>query len=145
MSRRVGAQAVWIVAALMAAPGCRGRTQPVVDQGDSEERLNVISNPSMYLDTSGFDFDNEASDYEQLLAMTVWNKSRFAVGGLEGEVGWLDDEGRSIGSSPFALDGAVPAHGSRTFSISDGSMRSGTLRGGALRVAITFKRVKLEE
>jgi hypothetical protein len=145
MGCRVGGQAVWIVAVLVAAPACRGRAQPAVDQGESEERLNVISNPSMYLDTSGFDFDNEASDYEQLLAMTVWNKSRFAVRGLEGDVGWLDDEGRNIGSSPFALEGEVPAHGSRTFSISDGSMTSGTLRGGALKVAITFRRVKLDE
>lgn len=125
-----------------AAAGCK--TQPAVDPEEAQERLNVITNPSMYLDTSDLDFDNDATDYEQLLAMTVLNKSRFAVHGLEGDVGWFDDEGHRLGSSPFTLAGSIPAHGSVAFSTSDGSMTTGTLRGGALRVAITFTHVKVD-
>lgn len=132
----------WLVAALLAAQGCRGRAQP---GADSQERLNLITNPSMYLDTDGFGFDDEASDYEQLMAMTVWNKSRLAVQGLEGDVIWLDDEGHRLGSSRFALAGSVPALGSRSFSIADGTMTSGTLRGGALRVTITFTHVDVTD
>jgi hypothetical protein len=124
------------------AVGCK--TQPAADPEESQERLNVITNPSMYLDTSELDFDNDATDYEQLLAMTVLNKSRFAVHGLEGDVGWFDDEGHRLGSSPFTLAGSIPPHGSVAFSTSDGSMTTGTLRGGALRVAITFTRVKVD-
>ena len=154
MSGRAGQYAVRIVAAVLSAlatvplaivPGCKGQPQRAVDQGASQERLNVISNPSMYLDTGGFDFDNDASDYEQLLAVTVWNKSPFAVHGLEGDVNWFDDEGRRLGSSRFALTGSVPGHGSRTFSTADGSMTSGTLSGGALTVAIAFTHVNVDE
>jgi hypothetical protein len=153
MGRRARGHAVWAAAAIIAVPiasapiaaGCKARAEPTIDPEESQERLNVISNPSMYLDTSGLDFDNDASDYEQLLAMTVWNKSRFAVHGLEGDVGWFDDEGHRLGSSPFTLTGPVAAHSSAAFSISDGSMTSGTLRGGALRVAITFTHVKVDE
>ena len=105
----------------------------------------MLTNPSLYLDTSGFAFDEEASDYEQLLGMTVWNKSRFSVHGLEGDVVWLDDDGKRIGTSRFALNGTVPARGSRTFSLADGSMTSGTLNGGALRVSISFTRVNVGE
>jgi hypothetical protein len=134
-----------IAVAAIVAPACRSRAQPAMDQEESQERLNVISNPSMYLDTGGFIFENEVSDYEQLLAMTVWNKSRFNVHGLEGDVHWLDDDGQRIGSSRFALDGAVPAHGSKAFSISDGTMTSATLRGGAMRVSIVFTRVNVAD
>src|SRR5580698_602196 len=91
----------WLAAALLAAQGCRGRAQP---GADSQERLNLITNPSMYLDTDGFGFD---------------------------------DEGHRLGSSRFALSGSVPALGSRSFRVADGTMTSGTLRGGALRVTIT--------
>ncbi len=97
----------------------------------------------MYLDTGGYTFDDEASDHEQLLGMTVWNKSRLAVQGLEGDVFWLDDEGHRIGSSRFSLEGSVPAHGSQRFSIPEGTMTSGPLRGGALRVAIAFTHVNV--
>jgi hypothetical protein len=137
--------AVLIALAAMVAPACKGRAQPALDQEESQERLNVISNPSVYLDTGGFAFDDEADDQEQLLAMTVWNKSRFSVRGLEGDVIWLDDDGKRIGSSRFGLEGAVPAHGSTTFSVSEGTMTSGPLRGGAMRVSIVFTRVKVAD
>jgi|SRR5579859_263928 len=135
--------AVLIAVAAMAAPACRSRGQPALDPEESQERLNVISNPSMYLDTGGFEFDDEASDHEQLLAMTVWNKSRFPVHGLQGDVFWLDDDGQRIGSSRFALEGSVAAHGSNTFSVAEGTMTSGPLRGGAMRVSIAFTRVNV--
>lgn len=128
----------WLAAAVLAAQGCRGKALPAAD---SQERLNLITNPSMYLDTDGFVFDDEASDYEQLMGMTVWNKSRLAVQGLEGDVIWLDDEGHRLGSSRFALSGPVAALGSSAFSVAEGTMKSGTLRGGALRVTITFTHV----
>jgi hypothetical protein len=140
--RRARAHVGWLGAAALAALGCRGRAQPAVD---SQERLNLISNPSLYLDTDGFAFDNEASDYEQLMAMTVWNKSRLAVHGLEGDVIWLDDEGHRLGSSRFTLTGDVPALGSKSFSMADGTMSSGTLRGGALRVTIAFTHVDVAD
>jgi hypothetical protein len=153
MDARAKRCAVWLLAALVLAAlpslaGCKGskeKTEPAVDHAASQERLNVISNPSMYLDTGAFDFDNDATDYEQLLAMTVWNKSPFAVRGLEGDVNWFDEEGRRLGSSRFALTGSVPAHGSRTFSTADGSMTSGTLSGGALTVGIAFTHVNVDE
>jgi len=137
-----GRHAVLIAVAAMVAPACRGRG-PAVDQEESQERLNVISNPSAYLDTGGFAFDDEATDHEQLLTMTVWNKSRFPVHGLEGDVIWLDDDGKRIGSTRIGLEGSVPAHGSTTFSVSEGTMTSGSLRGGAMRVSIAFTRVKV--
>jgi hypothetical protein len=126
----------------LAVPGCKGHAHPT---GDPQERLNVISNPSMYLDTGGFTFDDEAKDHEQLLGMTVWNKSAFTVRGLEGDIFWLDDDGKRIGSSRFALTGSVPAHGSQTFSIPEGTMTSGSLRGGALRVSIAFTHVNVAD
>jgi hypothetical protein len=144
MHVRSGGYLVAIAAAALLAAGCRGQAQRA-DPSGSQERLNVISNPSMYLDTGGFAFDDEASDHEQLLGMTVWNKSGLTVRGLEGDVFWLDDDGRRIGSSHFALTGSVPAHGSQRFSIPEGTMTSGSLRGGALRVAIAFTHVNVTD
>jgi hypothetical protein len=135
--------AVLFASALVATSACRDRAQATAQPEDAQERLNVISNPSMYLDTGGFRFDDEASDHEQLLAMTVWNKSRFAVRGLEGDVFWLDDDGKRLGSSRFGLDGAVPAYGSRSFSVSEGTMTTRPLPGGAMRVSIVFTRVNV--
>jgi hypothetical protein len=141
MRVRGGEQRVWVVALALAASACRGQAQPTLDPAESQERLNVVSNPSIYLDTSEPIFDDEASDYEQLLGVTVLNKSGFPVHGLEGDIHWLDDDGQPIGSSRFSLAGSVPAHASSRFSVSDGTLTSGTLRGGALRVAITFTHV----
>jgi len=145
MGIRTTARAGWLVAAAFVTQGCRGHAQPGTDQADPQERLNVISNPSMYLDTGGFTFDDEASDYEELLAMTVTNKSHLAVHGLEGDVIWLDDEGHHLGATRFSLRGSVPSFGSTTFSTADGTMTSGPLRGGALRVTITFTHVDIGE
>lgn len=135
--------AVWIAAVLTVASGCRSQAQPAPGEAESQERLNLVSNPSMYLDTSEPTFDDDASAYEQLLGVTVLNKSRFPVRGLEGDVRWLDDTGQPIGTSRFSLSGSIPAHASKRFSLSDGTMTSTTLRGGALRVAITFTRVNI--
>ena len=145
MGIRTSARAGCLVAAAFVTQACRGNAQPGTDQADPQERLNVISNPSMYLDTGGFMFDNEASDFEKLLAMTVTNKSHFAVHGLEGDVIWLDDEGPRLGSSRFALTGSVPSFGAKTFAVAEGTMTSGPLRGGALRVTITFTHVDIGE
>jgi hypothetical protein len=149
MGIRTTAQAGWVAVAAFATslsvPACHGRPQPAADEVDPQERLNVISNPSMYLDTGNFAFDDEASDFEKLLAMSVTNKAHFAVHGLEGDVLWLDDDGRRLGSSRFALTGSVPAFGSKTFSTADGTMTSGSLRGGALKVTITFTHVEIGE
>jgi hypothetical protein len=145
MRMRDGARASLLLAVALAGGACRSQPQPSADPAESQERLNVITNPSMYLDTSGFVFDEEASDHEQLLAMTVLNKSAFPVRGLEGDVIWLDDDGHPIGKSRFMLSGSVPPHGNKAFSIADGTMTSGTLTGGALRVGITFTRVNLGE
>jgi hypothetical protein len=142
MHVRGGRHIVAIAATALVAAGCRGQTQPT---GESQERLNVLSNPSMYLDTGGYTFDDEASDHEELLGMTVWNKSGFTVRALEGDVFWLDEGGQRIGSTHFALTGSVPAHGSQTFSIPEGTMTSGPLRGGALRVAIAFTHVNVAD
>lgn len=141
---QVGSVAALPIAALLLGTlnACKGHAPPAAD---AQERLNLISNPSLYLDADQFMFDNEASDYEQLLAMTVWNKSRLPVHGLEGDVFWLDDEGHRLGSSRFALTGSVPPLGSRNFALADGSMTSGTLRGGALRVTIAFTHVDVGE
>jgi hypothetical protein len=130
-------------AALMAA-GCKGHGHGT-DPSEAQERLNLLSNPSIYLDTGGYTFDEEASDHEQLLGMTVWNKSRFAVRGLEGDVYWLDDNGQRIGASHFTLAGSVAAHGSQVFSIPEGTMTSGHLRGGAIRVVVAFTRVNVAD
>jgi hypothetical protein len=147
MGGKASGRAGWIVmtfvASVLSTAGCKGQSQPALDPEEAQERLNVISNPSMYLDTSGLEFDDDAIDYEQLLAMTVLNKSRFVVNALEGDIGWFDDEGHRLGSSRFTLSGPVAAHGSQTFSTSDGSLTSGKLNGGALSVAITFTHVKV--
>jgi hypothetical protein len=138
MNVRRGGYLFGIAAAALVAGGCRAK-----ETAASQERLNVLSNPSMYLDTSGLTFDDDASYHEQLLEMTVFNKSGVTVSGLEGDVVWLDDNGQRIGSSHFALKGTVPAHGSQRFSIAEGTMTSGPLRGGALRVVIAFSHVNV--
>jgi hypothetical protein len=140
---RVRYREAMAAAALMAA-GCRGHGQGT-DAAEAQERLNLLSNPSIYLDTGGYAFDEEASDHEQLLGMTVWNKSRFGVRALEGDIHWLDDEGQRIGASHFALTGSVAAHGSQVFSIPEGMMTSRPLRGGALRVVVVFTHVNVAD
>jgi hypothetical protein len=145
MGGGAGRRAKWIAAAAMAVLGCKGQAHPPADREGAQERLNLISNPALYLDTGEYQFDDEASDYEQLLSLTVTNKSRFAVHGLEGDVTWLDDDGQPIGTSHITAAGTVPAYDRKTFSTSDGSLTSGKLRGGALRVGVAFTKVSLGE
>jgi hypothetical protein len=143
---RRGGRRTWVAAAAVVAVavlGCKGQAPPPADREGDQERLNLLSNPALYLDTGEYQFDDDAADYEQLLALTVTNKSRFVVHGLEGDVTWLDEDGRPIGTSHITASGTIPAYDRRTFSTSDGTLTSGQLRGGALRVAVAFTKVSL--
>src|SRR5207245_79589 len=92
---------------LATASGCKSEAEKQKDAERAallEERLNVLTNPSLFLDASELKYDeaDAANDTWQLVRIVVQNRSRFAVRDLEGDVVWLDALSRRIGSSPFS-------------------------------------------
>ena len=111
-----------------------------------EERLNVLSNPSVFLDASDLVYDDDASAHDtwQLVAVTVYNRSHFTVRDLRGDITWLDEEGHHIGKSPIALNGFIPAESSNTFSIQASTLTSVAQSGAVVSASISFHRVTLD-
>lgn len=96
------------------------------------------------LETSGLQYYDKGiiNDYRQLTGITVLNKARYcAVRSAEGDVTWLDDQGRRYGSTPFTLRRSIPAGGTQRFSTADQTMTSGTLECSGRRAQISFTRV----
>ncbi len=86
------------------------------------------------------------NDYRQLVGVTVLNTSRYcSVRAAEGDVTWLDAQGRRLGSTPFKLDMSIPAGATQRFSTSAGTLTSGTLEGAGVDARITFTRVDVVE
>jgi hypothetical protein len=121
--------------------------------------LNLISNPSLYLQTYDREYSGEdagAGD-RQLTAVTVMNRSHFAVRDLQGDVVWLDGAEQRIGSTPFSLRGAIGAGTVRRFVIAgpvpagggDGTLASEKLHEAlpvqsVQAVTVAFTRVKVD-
>src|SRR4051812_12701530 len=124
MHRAIAALA--LLAALSACKGTQDKEAAAKIQL-GEERLNVLSNPSVFLDASDLVYDEDASAHDtwQLVAVTVYNKSHFTMRDLRGDITWLDDQGHHIGKSPIALNGFIPAESANSFSIQAGTLTSG--------------------
>jgi hypothetical protein len=147
------------VAALVsvAAAGCPGSGERG-DSSQAEERLNLISNPSLYLQTYDREYSGEDGGVgdRQLTAVTVMNRSHFAVRDLQGDVVWLDGAEQRIGSTPFSLRGTIGPGTVRRFMIAgpvpaggDGTLVSEKLHGAlpvqsVQTVTVAFTRVKVD-
>jgi hypothetical protein len=115
-------------------------------QALAEERLNLITNPSIYLDTSELKYlETGGEDAWQLVAVTVTNRSHFHVRDLEGDVTWIDEQGRRFAKTPFTMKGMVAAGNDNTFSLEAGTLTSGTQKGAVVSAAVAFTKVSLGE
>jgi hypothetical protein len=143
-----------VILGLVAGAACKGtpdgQGHPTDDPARAEERMNLLSNPSLYLSTSGREYDGldaaaapegETPSVHQLTEMAVYNSSRFAVRDLAGDVVWLDANDRRLGSSPFSLSGTIGPGQAKRFATSDGTMQSGKLNTGAASVQVVFTHV----
>jgi hypothetical protein len=135
----------WAVAlALAACAGCKGTPDPQ-EAARSEEKMNLLTNPGLYLPTGDREYIGEdAGDTDhQLTSMVVQNTSHFPVRELTGEVVWFDDQDKRLGTTPFTLRGSIEPGQSQRFATSDGTMQSGKLHGlvGAVQVVFTHVRV----
>jgi len=163
MNARRMRRVVLMVAALSAGTGCeylRGersdrdrpeRPAPILETAEQavrrmhrEECARMQSNPATLLETSGMQFYDEGiiNDYRQLTAVTVLNRSRYcAMRSARGDVVWYDALGNKLGSSPITLSRSIPAGGTGTFSMADGTLTSGTIQGSGAKAQILFTQV----
>jgi len=130
--------------ALLAA--CKGPPDPQ-ETARAEERMNLLTNPNLYLPTSDREYEGEDGGEvdHRLTSMIVRNTSHFAVGDLAGDVVWYGEQDQRLGSTPFSLVGSIPAGEARRFSTADATMQSGKLHGVAGAVQVVFAQVKLVE
>ncbi len=113
-----------------------------------EECTKLATQPNTLLETSDLRHYDKGiiNDYRQLVGVTVLNTSRYcSVRAAEGDVTWLDAQGRRLGSTPFKLDMSIPAGATQRFSTSAGTLTSGTLEGAGVDARITFTRVDVVE
>ncbi|TKD09152.1 hypothetical protein [Polyangium fumosum] len=112
-----------------------------------QAKLRILRDPSSVLvaDNLGYFDKGIINSYRQLVKMSVLNKSKYALGSIEGEVDWLDDNGHKVGSVPFTLKGSIPAGDTKWFSKDAGTLSNGTLQTNATRTRIRFTRVQLIE
>jgi hypothetical protein len=100
----------------LAAAGCKGEPQGAADLARAEERLNLVSNPTLYLqarvrDNRGTPPDDDGAPEERSVSVSVRNTSHFSVGDIDGEVVWLDESEHRLGATPFVLhDSLAPDH-----------------------------------
>ena len=85
------------------------------------------------------------NNYRQLTGITVLNRSKYPVNGLGGNVEWLDDGGRLLGSVPFTLGGSLLPGDTRRYTTDDGSLRNGTLQSNATKARIIWTSVTIVE
>jgi hypothetical protein len=143
-----------VILALAAGSACKpapdAQGHPDDDPARAEERMNLLSNPSLYLSTGEREYDDtdaearpdaETASVHQLTAMTVANSSRFAVRDLAGDIVWLDEHDRRLGSTPFSLSGTIGPGRAKRFATGDGSMQSGKLQTAAASAQVVFTRV----
>lgn len=110
-------------------------------------RHDVVANPTRWLQTSGLQIFNKGilNSYRQMQRMTVTNTSAYPLRDLQGTIDWLDGAGASTGTTPFAIEGALPAGDSKAFSTFDRSLSSGTVESRANTVRITFTHAAIVE
>jgi hypothetical protein len=126
--------------------GCKDSPEDEARAARAEERLNLVSNPSLYLHAGDRQYaaaDGGPND-AQLTALTVYNGSHFPVSDLHGDAIWLDEQDRRLGSTSFVLRGGIPANAVRRFTIVDGTMTSSILYARAANVELVFTRVQVE-
>src|SRR4051794_32433348 len=139
----------WVLACalLVSASACK-KSDPheeAVQRELGEERLNLLSNPSIYLEASDLQYNDDAEDTDtwQLIAVTVLNKSHFTVKDLQGDVTWLDDQGQRLGRTPIAIKGSVFAGNTNTFSLQADTLATPPQKGTVASASISFTRAVL--
>jgi len=136
----------WILLACalaVSASACK-KSDPQKEES-AEERLNLLSNPSLYLEASELQYNDDAeeSDSWQLIAVTVLNKSHFMVRDLQGDVTWIDDQGHHFAKTPIAITGTIAPGNTNTFSLQAGNLTTPVQKGAAASASISFTRVNL--
>jgi hypothetical protein len=143
-----------VILGLVAGSGCKGSPdgRATDDPARAEERMNLLSNPSLYLSTSDREYDAQGAgegaeadtaSVHQLTAMAVFNSSRFPVRDLAGDVVWLDAHDRRLGSTPFSLSGTIAPGQAKRFATGDGTMSSGKLNPSAASAQVVFTHVRV--
>jgi len=110
------------------------------------ERLDVLTNPSVFLDASDLVYDDDASAHDtwQLVAVTVYNRSHFTLRDLRGDITWIDEQGHHIGKSPISLSGFIQAESSNSFSIQASTLTSVPQNGAVESASISFTKVTVD-
>ena len=136
----------------LSGAGCKGEPQRQADLARAEERLNLVSNPTLYLEASvrqnRTPAANDSAPEERSISVSVRNTSHFSVDDIGGEILWLDESEHRLGATPFVLhDALAPDHVSQ-FSVDDAADASDSGRSFRARAAtlqVVFNRVRVLE
>lgn len=142
MARRVADDA-----ARRAAEDARIREAEERQAAERAEKQGVASNPGSVLNASGFETLDKGviNDYRQLTKVTILNRSKYALRRISGQVEWLTSDGGFVGASPFDVEGSIPAGDTKTFSVSAGTLRSGTIQGSASSLRLRYNPAEIVE
>jgi hypothetical protein len=136
-----------LAGALAGLASCKDGPPEKAVPAFAEERMNLLTNPSLYLHTSGKETaaeEDDASDLPaELRSVVVYNSSHFTVGDLAGDLVWLDDQEQRVGSAPFSLLGSLPPGAAKRFATRDGTMTNGKLKSPASAAQVVFTHVRV--
>jgi hypothetical protein len=134
----------------LAGASCNGEARRQADLARAEERLNLVSNPTLYLEASIRDnrtpAANDSAPEERNISISIRNTSHFSVNDIGGEILWLDESEHRLGATPFVLhDPLAPDHVSH-FLVDDAADASDSGRSFGARAAtlqVVFNHVRV--
>jgi hypothetical protein len=132
----------------LALAACKSSSQSAGSAEQAEERMNLLTNPAVYV--SAIDAQYEEGDEDAAAALrhlkyvAVFNNSRFTVRDLGGDVVWLDEQGKRLGSAPFSLTGAIEPGNWQGFSTDEGTLKIAGKQSPGAVVHLVFTKVKVD-
>jgi hypothetical protein len=128
--RKALALAATVPLLIVAGARCKSERQRPAELARAEERLNLVSNPTLYLQTNvqeGRDDSDVPADgtigEKRIVSVTVRNTSHFAVTDIDGEIIWLDESEHRLGATPFVLHDPLASDQVRRFLVDGTSPR----------------------
>ena len=149
--RQALALAIAVPLLTVAGARCKGEPQRAAELARAEERLNLVSNPTLYLQAFAQERRDDADvagdvtiSEKRIVSITVRNTSHFAVEDIDGAILWLDESEHRIGATPFVLHEPLAPDQLKRFLVADtadAGAEGGTPSARAASLRIVFDHV----
>jgi hypothetical protein len=111
------------------------------------EKQSIAANPGPVLQVVEWEYydDGFINHYREIKALTVLNRSKYALRKLSGQTTWLASNGAAIGATWFRLEGSIPAGDTKTFSWQNGNLTGGKIAGRSSSMRLSFSPAEIVE